>query len=444
MLVIVSNVLMRNKLGPALQTNHLLYAYIILIAFASAAIPLGSIYVKFDWLGAILIIVLGTVLMLKGHYLNKVVLLYVVACVLWLVLNSLIALHEAQDHYNAYGFLSYFLQTILAIMVFLMISNMFLRTAIVYKLMKVWVMVGCAASILALIQVLVGEIIVDKFLYIPYYNEATISKKVVAGVLAPTAWFSEASWLGSFLVVPTIFMIYEVISNRKLLKAQIFNCVAALTLATGLFLTYSLTAILSVFIGIFAIIMLSPRSRIQILLLILLGIALILAFSDSERVVLQISRFVELFKNVTDFSPGSQLYGTTTSFYVRSVGIYEGLLLFLENPFSGIGIGQGERPFHSGFITLLAEQGIIGTTLYFVPLMLIIYRLNQVRRNGAREIRHLATFFIIALVADYSNGLVTHNSFQLQRWLLISVAFGWVYSLHRGRLYAAWSTNKAM
>ena len=382
--------------------------------------------------------------MLKGGYLNKVVLLYVVVCILWLVLNSLVALQTAQNQYNTHGFLSYFLQTILAVMVFLMISNMFLRTATVYKFMKVWVLVGCAASVLAIIQVLVGKIIVDKFLYIPYFNEAAISKKVVAGVLAPTAWFPEASWFGSFLVVPSIFIIYEVISNRKLLKSQIFNSVAAFILATGLFLTYSLTAILSVFIGILAIIFLLPRSRIQILLFVLLGVALIFAFSDSERVVLQISRFAELFKNIADFSPGSQLYGTTTSFYVRSVGFYEGLLLFLENPFSGIGIGQGERPFHSGFITLLAEQGIIGSTLYYVPLMLIIYKLNQARRNGAREIRHLATFFIIALVADYANGLVTHNSFQLQRWLLISVAFGWVYSLHRGRLYSAWSKNKAM
>ncbi len=200
---------------------------------------------------------------------------------------------------------------------------------------------------------------------------------------------------------------------------------------------FFVTAILSVFIGVFVIFLLSAQSRLPILLLTLIGFAFFYLFVDAERVVLHLSRFTELFNNLTDFSAGSQYYGTSTSFYVRSVGFYEGLSVFLENPITGIGVGQGERPFHSGFITLLAEQGIIGTVLYFFPLMWIVPKLNRIRKCGDKMMRHLATFFLIALVADYANGLVTHHSFHLQRWLLISIVFAWVYSMHRQRSIGA-------
>lgn len=420
-----------NESSLFLRTSHLIYVYLIFIAFSGAAIPFGSLHIKFDWLGAAIICAAGTAQILNGSRINKTVLIYVVLFTSWLVINGMVAALMAQFPYNIRGFSSYFLQFILAFLTFLMISSMDVRTSIAHKLIAFWVIIACTASLLAVVQILVGDIIVDKFLYIPYYDEATISTKVIAGILAPTAWFPEASWLGSFLVVPTMYVILEMFKERRLSESRVLYCVAAFILVLGLFLSYSLTAILSVLIGILAILFLSPRVRLPMVLLVLIGATLVFAFANTERVALQISRFSELFASLVDFSPGDQIYGTATSFYVRSVGFYEGLSAFAEKPIAGIGIGQGERPFDSGFITLLAEQGIFGTVLYFVPLMLIISRLNRIRRYGEREMRHLAAFFIIALVADYVNGLVTHHSFHLQRWLLISIAFSWVYSLSR-------------
>lgn len=419
------------RFAPTLNVSRLLIAYIILVAFASAALPLGSIHIKFDWIGAIMICVAGSIWLWNGHRINGTVLVYVVIIIFWLVINSAVAALTVQGAFNLYGFRSYFSQFTLAFLTFLMISSMYLRTEVVRRLMVFWILIACAASLLSIIQVLVGDIIVDKFLYIPYYDDEEISRKLVSGVLAPTAWFSEASWFSSFLVVPMMFVLFEVIGVRKSSESRLFYWAAALMIVTGLFVAFSLTAILSVFIGILAIFLLSARSRLPILLLALIGFGLFFVLSDAERVVLQLLRFTELFNNLFDFSAGSHYYGTTTSFYVRSVGFIEGLSVFLENPVFGIGIGQGERPFHSGFITLLAEQGILGTILYFFPLMWIIRKLTQIRKCGDPLTRHLATILVIALVADYANGLVTHNSFHLQRWLLISIAFGWLFSLRR-------------
>ena len=176
-----------------------MYVYIVLIAFASAAIPFGSIYIKFDWIGAIIICTEGTARISTGGRINKTVMIYVMVFTFWLVNNSVIAVLTAQGQYNVQGFLSYFLQFILALLTFLMLSSMGVRTAIAHKLLFFWVLIACTASLLAIVQVLVGDIIVDNFLYIPYYDESKISKKIVAGVLAPTAWFAESSWFGSFL-----------------------------------------------------------------------------------------------------------------------------------------------------------------------------------------------------------------------------------------------------
>lgn len=55
--------------------------------------------------------------------------------------------------------------------------------------------------------------------------------------------------------------------------------------------------------------------------------------------------------------------------------------------------------------------------------------------SATDEVSHLEEFFIIALIADYANGVITHHSFCLQRLLLVSGAFGRVDSLRRNRIH---------
>ncbi len=399
------------------------------IALASAALPLGKIAIKFDWLGACIIIMIGSVLFLNGKKINTGIGIYVVIFIVWLVINSLISLLHLNSEYDFVGFKSYFLQFIMALLTFLIISNLKLKSESVRMAMIFWVYISCAAGVLAICQVFFGDLIIDKYLYVPYYENESISKKVITGVLVPTAWFSEASWLSSFLVVPFIFVLFEIIGDRKPKEYMAVYYVQLMILALTLFLAFSLTAILSIIVGLIVMFILSAKSRVPIYLSVLLVIAVFI-FSDSDRVILHMLRFTELIKNVFDYSSGSQYYGTTTSFYVRSVGFSEGLNLFLENFIAGIGIGQGGRAFHSGFITLLAEQGIIGAIIFFFPLVWVVSKLRRIVKFGDSQVGYLAKFFIIALLADYTNGLVTHHSFHLQRWLLISIAYSWVFALY--------------
>jgi len=227
---------------------HLLFGYVAGVSLASAAIPLGAWYVKFDWLAANLLCIASFGMISRGMRINSLVSLYVLVFASWLVANGLIASLTSNSPFHTTGFVSYFLQFQLALITFLMISSMRLDAFDIRKILNFWTMVACGACVLAVAQVLTGDRIVGSLLYIPYYADTTLSQRVVAGLLAPTGWFAEASWLGSFLVVPTAFVLIEAAARRSS-RLSLPYLAAALILIAGLFLSYPLTATISVVVG---------------------------------------------------------------------------------------------------------------------------------------------------------------------------------------------------
>jgi len=409
--------------------------YILAVSFASVAIPLGDSHLKYDWLGAIILCLAGAVAILSGQKINRKVIIYVSVYSLFLLLNSMVLEVTSDQLFNMEGFISSFFQFILAFCTFVVISNSKISSLRVMKLMRVWIVIACFAGMLVMMQVMTGQIIVDKYLFIPYFEDSSISMKVVSGMFAPTAWFSESSWLASFLVVPIIFLLHDAIEGRHSIWGKLRLYPALVILLGSIIYCYSLTGILSVGVGLFCSFVMGKKMRYTGVAVVCVCAFSLLALTKADIVILQIGRVLELLGNLASLNYGGESDGRLTSYYVRSVGFFAGVEEFLENPLSGIGVGQGDMPYHSGLITLIAEQGVIGTVLYFTPLLYLLGKLNVIRRQAGHLERHIAVLFIVALIADNVNGFVTHNSFHLQRWLLVSIAFGWLHYLTRADLY---------
>jgi len=411
--------------------------YILAVSFSSVAIPLGNSYLKYDWLGAIVLCLAGAAAILSGQKINRKVIIYVSVYSLFLLLNSMVLEVTSDQRFNMEGFTSSFFQFILAFFTFFVISNSKISSLRVMKLMRVWIVIACFAGMLVMIQVVTGQIIVDQYLFIPYFDNSSISIKIISGVLAPTAWFSESSWLASFLVVPIILLLHDIIEGRNSIWGKHWLYLALFTLIGSLFYSYSLTGLLSVGAGLFFSFVMGKKMRHAGIMVVCVSFFSLLALIKADVFILQLGRLLELLENLASLNNGGESDGRLTSYYVRSVGIFAGIQDFLKNPLSGIGAGQGSMPYNSGLITLLAEQGVIGIVLYFTPLLYLLGKLNVIRRQAGHLERHIAVLFIVALIADNLNGFVTHNPYHLQRWLLVSVAFGWLHYLTRADLIGA-------
>tara|TARA_R110000868_G_scaffold107750_1_gene294681 strand:- start:20070 stop:21422 length:1353 start_codon:yes stop_codon:yes gene_type:complete len=407
----------------------LLSFYILCVAFASAAIPLGNYYLKFDWLGGIAVSAFALTSFVKKRGIESSSFYYVMIALGYLALNGVVSATFGPTAFVSRSYWSYYFQFALAFLIFVSLVSFRLDTNAVVKALGVWVNLALAACVLAILQALLGDILVDKILFIPYYESTAISSKYVAGILASTAWFSEASWFGSFLVVPIIYVAFRLSSENVVRRRYVLNVGTFVILLTGLLLGYSLTATISVAVGLVFIGVMFPRSRMAIGFAMLIALVILLYFWDSPLIALQVRRFTELWYGILNFTPGSTVYGSSTSLYVRSIGFGRGISDFLQHPIFGVGMGQGTVPYDSGLITLMAEQGVVGCIIYFWLPVYVILRLSRLRRSRDRQVALLATFLISGLIADYANGLVTYHPFHLQRWLLISIAFSWLWSL---------------
>lgn len=410
------------------QVKQLLLGYVVLVSMASAALPFSGYYMKFDWLGALMVSAYGFLFLYKNG-ISQFATRYCFVFVSYLFLNGLVASILHVGGLSVDGYVSYLFQYLLALLVFISVLSFRLDTDRVIRLMYGWVAVGCAASALAIAQVTFDSLIVDRFLFIPYYEDSAISQKIVGGIFAPTAWFSEASWFGSFLVVPTMFVAFRVLGGGQDNRSRRVDLSALFLLLTGVLLSYSLTAALSVAIGLCAMTLVARRFTLLIPFLLIPTSASVIVFSEAPLVALQVQRFSELVNNLLDFQPGSVAYGTATSLYVRSIGFAAGIDVFFQNPVMGNGLGQSDSAYHSGFITLIAELGVSGAVLYFLLPLFAVRRLLRISQHRGGEVRVLAQTLVVCLVSDYANGLITHHSFHLQRWLLISIVCSWILYL---------------
>lgn len=415
--------------SKGLSTFPFLKAYILGVALSSTAIPIlgGVYYIKYDWLAAFAFSVFGFVyIALKHRGMRKLPLVYVLIAVFYMLINGLLAFAFSSQQLSLRAYMSSFLQYSVAFVTFIIFVCLRIRTKDVFRFMNVWVFIACCACILSIVQVVLDDLIVDRFIFIPYYEGSEISNKVIGEILAPTAWFSESSWLGSFLIVPAFYSLLSMVHNDLSRRDRTLHWISAALLIIGIVLSYSIGTVVSAAVGLVFLIARSGRTRWTMIgFAFVFGLLGYLFYEEFPRLSLLVARIGEAINNTIDYQTGSEYYGRLTSFYVRSIGFTEGFSDFMKSPVVGIGLGQATMFYHSGFITLLAEQGLLGLTVYYSLPLYMIWKLNVSGRQWTGNERFLANFFVTALIVDFTNGLIVHNPFHLQRWLLISVAVSW-------------------
>jgi hypothetical protein len=413
----------------------LLYIYLLGLSMASSAIPIASHYIKFDWLFGGIICIYGLYQRISGKSINGSALKFAILILLCLVLNGIIASIKAKSFYLTSGlftpgYFSYFSQYVFALSIFAVVSSFKLRTAHVYNILDWWVIIAAVACLLAVIQVALGDMLVDRFLFTPYYRRNILSTKIVAGIFAPSAWFGESSWFGSFLVVPVTYTFYLLVAHPFSLQ----RVISLFALMAGIFLGYSLTATLTTIVGFCSVLAIQGRFHLLQMVFLCIGCVTSYFLFPTALLNLYITRFAQLFLNLWDFKPGSQSFGMATSFSDRSLGFAKAFSDFIENPFFGIGIGQSDRAYHSGFLTILAEQGLVGVFANYAIVVYVLFCLFGIRKTADMAIKNLSSCFIALMIADYANGFITHNAFHLQRWILISIIMAWFFYLRKNGL----------
>lgn len=96
------------------------------------------------------------------------------------------------------------------------------------------------------------------------------------------------------------------------------------------------------------------------------------------------------------------ILGDRAYFYIR------GIEVFMEHPLTGIGINNfmyidsSELPFHTEYMTQLAENGILGTVLYILFYFSIFKQIHNARRNkviGAEYWVYLGWMFALLFIS---------------------------------------------
>jgi O-antigen ligase len=156
--------------------------------------------------------------------------------------------------------------------------------------------------------------------------------------------------------------------------------------------------------------------------------------------------YVERFETLSLLSPTSQngIY-QESSFRGRTSKMLTGLIMFANNPFLGVGVGNypnnyqkytvdvglelksGEQDPHSLYVEILAETGIVGAISFIGFSILLLVNLSRAKRS----IEHLATYqswvpWISAIQLTIVGYLITsmflHGSYLRYFWILAALA----------------------
>jgi O-antigen ligase len=146
-----------------------------------------------------------------------------------------------------------------------------------------------------------------------------------------------------------------------------------------------------------------------------------------------------LFSDEAEVQPDGPTRGRVTEMLAA-------LKVFLDHPILGVGPGQytpfyskeyqldpdiafrylpKTRRAHTLYFEMAAETGFLGITTFMAIVLLVMTRLWHMRRRWLYirpDLAHLATAFLLSLVAYLGTAVFLHFSFQRYYWLLLAVA----------------------
>jgi len=244
-------------------------------------------------------------------------------------------------------------------------------------------------KITAIIVIFIGIfqlfIPIDIFNFL-FRNTVNAGNQTMQGVVRITSTFNEASFLAFFLCPVFCVSIYNLSNNFNFLDAVIVAGGFYITImnnSSSFYLGLSI-GILCLFFSKLYVYFLGKRKKVNknrliagsIFLLLIIGATIFYSDILSEALLI-----------VTRKISGEGVSGNT-----RSYALAYHLNIFKEHFF--IGVGYGTIRSYDLFSTWLAELGIIGTLLYFIPIIRIIYKLIKINTYQSNRI------FLLLIVSN--------------------------------------------
>ncbi len=315
----------------------------------------------------------------------------------------------------------------------------------VARLLKAWVWVAALAALFGVYEEFA------RVLDLPYptlpiaiKGYTGVHSKEFFGVFAITSWYGEPSWLGSFLLVPLLYVFGVLVLDPPppycFRKKWWAGGLAAL-FALALFLSLSQAAYASLAVAAIPVLW-SLRERIRVgrmvkvtgtALALLTITAFVLGGGGANIMRAQWERVTAIAISWNAPERTTQI----TSYGVRMSHMLGGLMMWKSAPITGVGINQmpyvpaarrlmgdpTDASVDSGLVQLLVEQGILGFGALLLALAILWERLNRARvRASDPGLQFLLLFLMWGLLIDIVNSAVTHPWHHLQRWTVIALA----------------------
>ena len=322
----------------------------------------------------------------------------------------------------------------------------------VARLLKVWVWTAAAAAAFGIYQSFAHVLHLPlPVLAVSARGVTKMAEKELYGFAAPSSWFVEPSWFGSYLLVPLLYVVGVLAVDPPspfCFRKRSWAWGIAALLFLGLFLSLSQAAYATVLVVAVPVIW-SLRDRILIGRVVKIagaGVALLvvaaLILSARGADVFRAQR--ERVAAIIAAGPRPEAAWQITSYGVRVASMRGGLELWSTSPVFGVGINS--VPHHrdadrvlvnpqsgsvdSGLLQVLVEQGILGFGALMLALVILWERLARTRAHESDPgAKFLLWFLMFGLLTDVVNSGVTHPWQHPQRWLVIGLAAS--YLAHR-------------
>jgi probable O-glycosylation ligase (exosortase A-associated) len=295
----------------------------------------------------------------------------------------------------------------------------------------VWVIVGCGGFL--------GSISVFQYLtesfstnFFGFGQSAVMNIVDLTDDVRISGPIGDANFYGQLLVMVVPLAVERMVTERRTLLKVVAGGVAALTTASAVF-TFSRGAGLAlVVVGIILLIVHPPK----------LWVVAAVAAIAFVAVPLMPGGYVERMTTLAQI--GTVEGSTDASIRGRTSEVIAGIHMFLDDPLTGVGLGNYEdryleyaselglerrreaREPHSLYTEIAAETGILGVTAFAAIILGAFGALatagRRFRRSGHDDAAAMTRALAISLVGYLVTSLFLHMAFARFFWLLIGVS----------------------
>ena len=324
----------------------------------------------------------------------------------------------------------------------------------VARLLKVWVWTAGAAAAFGIYQSFARVLGLPlPELPVVIKGSTGIVAKEFFGFFAASSWFREPSWLGSFLLVPLLYVLGVILLDapHPFRFPKRWGAALAALLALALFLSLSQAAYVSMLVVAVPLVW-SLRDRLRVgrvlriagaAAVLMAAIMIPLSRRGADIVQAQWSRFTAI---ANAWGRPHEVWGIT-SYGIRMADMRGGITMWQSSPVLGVGINTvryhrqaallsdpESGSVDSGLLQVLVEQGVVGFGAFVLALLVLWERLARAytRERDAGRL-FLLWFLMWGLVTDVVNSVVTHPWQHPQRWLVIGLAASFLAFLERER-----------